>query len=382
MVVKSLKTIFCCFTLTTFLLVGCASNKVKSPDPGKINSKTTFAYPSPDKKIAKLLHDYRKKGSLSTLQKDPEFYAKNIITWQMEHGGFGLHDAAFYQQPWDGKRKRSEWVSKGRELGNFDDYATVAEIRYLAEVYNLSEDARLKSSIKTSIARSLEFIFKSQYDNGGWPQVYPKRYKRVYSNNVTLNDDAMIRTMVLLSDILVDLAPFNNDLVDESFKQQIFPRLDAAVNYLLKTQIKNNNELTIWSAQYHPITNKPAPARSYELISKSSRESVGVLAYLMNWPQQTEEVKAAVTGGIAWYRSNQIDNIVLRKGEFIEQHGAELWYRFYEVDNDTPFFAGRDGIKKYDLASVEEERRKNYSWGRNYASKLLQAVPRYFEILK
>ena len=87
-------------------------------------------YPSPDKQLSKLLAIYRKKGSLSTLTEAPERYAANMITWQMEHGGFGLHDVSFYENPWDGVKKRSEWVSKNRELGNFDDYATVAEVRF------------------------------------------------------------------------------------------------------------------------------------------------------------------------------------------------------------------------------------------------------------
>lgn len=361
------------------LLASCTLNKA-SPS-SNIKAPLSFAetYPSADPLVAKLLHSYRKIASLTTLSTDTERYAHNIISWQMDHGGFGLHDASFYESPWDGVTKRSEWKSKGRELGNFDDGATVAEIRFLAQTYQQSTDARLKADIKTSIARCLQFIFKAQYQNGGWPQVYPKRFNRTYSNNVTLNDDAMIRTMVLLSDILANIPPFQGDLVAEEIQLNIYPRLNLAVNYLLKVQIKNANKLTIWSSQYDPQTYAPAPARSYERVSKSGRESVGVLAYLMNWPERSEQVLAAVSAGIAWYDANKIKNKVLNKGVFSKKLGAELWYRFYEVDRDIPFFAGRDGVKKYDLDQVEEERRKGYSWGDNYASKVLLAAPRYFD---
>lgn len=335
-------------------------------------------YPSNDRQVSKLLKSYRKKGSLAKLTKDPERFAKNIISWQMDHGGFGLHDASFYQQPWDGVQRRSEWLSKGRELGNFDDDATVAEVRYLAEVYQQTADSALKLAIKTSIERCLQFIFTAQYTNGGWPQVYPKRYNRSYSNNVTLNDNAMIRTMVLLSDVLANITPFDTDLVADTTKNTIYPRLASAVEYLLKAQINNNQQLTLWSSQYNPENYAPASARSYELVSKSGKESVGVLSYLMNWPEQTDAVIAAVTGGVAWYENNKVKNLALYQGEFVEQTGAELWYRFYEVDSSVPFFAGRDGIKKYDLAQVAEERRKGYSWGDHYASKVLRAAPRYF----
>ena len=250
---------------------------------------------------------------------------------------------------------------------------------FLAEVYAHSQNKHLKAAIKASVQRCLQFIFTAQYSNGGWPQVYPKRYNREYSNNVTLNDDAMIRTMVLLSDILAKVAPFDNNLVAKSTKKRIYPQLKKAVNYLLKAQIRNNHELTLWSSQYDPKTYAPASARSYELESKSGRESVGVLAFLMNWPEQTQRVIAAVSGGITWYETNKVENIVLHKGVYSEQEGAELWYRFYEVDSNVPFFSGRDGIKKYDVAEIEEERRKGYSWGSNYASKILMASSRYFE---
>ena len=368
--------------LATCLLVGCVLKSEHSAITEKPSLKAPFVYPSAAPKVAKLLNTYRKQGSLSKFNNNTEHYARNIISWQMEHGGFGLHDASFYQKPWDGKLKRSVWVSKGRELGNFDDDATISEIRFLAEVYAKTIDANLKSLIKVSINDCLGFIFKSQYENGGWPQVYPMRYKRSYSNNVTLNDDAMVRIMVLLSDIIANIAPFDTDLVSDDIKSNIYPRLTSAVEYLLDAQIINNNSLTIWSSQYDLKTGVPASARSYELVSKSGRESVGVLAYLMNWPQQNEKVVNAISSALDWYDANKVENIVLNKGEFAEKTGAELWYRFYEVNSNVPFFAGRDGIKKYDLALVEGERRKGYSWGGNYASKVLRAAPFYFKELE
>lgn len=367
-------------TLSTALVTQAKNASVIEPTkPSVVFSK---GYPSSNQQISELLNKYRKLGSLATLTKTPERYAGNIISWQMDHGGFGLHDASFYENPWDGIQQRSQWISKGIELGNFDDSATVAEVRFLAQVYSQSNNAAVKKAIKAAVARCLDFIFTAQYSHGGWPQVYPKRYGRTYSNNVTLNDDAMIRTMVLLSDILAKVPPFDTNLVRKPHKKRIYPKLTKAVDYLLKAQISNNNELTIWSSQYNQETYAPASARSYELVSKSGRESVGVLAYLMNWPEQTNEVIKAVTAGVTWYETNKIENVVLHKGVFSEKEGAELWYRFYEVDSNVPFFAGRDGIKKYDLSEVEEERRNGYSWGNNYASKILRAAPSYFDAQK
>ena len=167
MELKIRKYVYSWLVLATCLLVGCVLKSEHSAITEKPSLKAPFVYPSAAPKIAKLLNAYREQGSLSKFNNNTEHYARNIISWQMEHGGFGLHDASFYQKPWDGKLKRSVWVSKGRELGNFDDDATISEIRFLAEVYAKTIDANLKSLIKVSINDCLEFIFKSQYENGG-----------------------------------------------------------------------------------------------------------------------------------------------------------------------------------------------------------------------
>jgi PelA/Pel-15E family pectate lyase len=94
----------------------------------------------------------------------------------------------------------------------------------------------------------------------------------------------------------------------------------------------------------------------------------------MNWPIQTKGVRQSIQAGVSWYKANKVENLQLIDGEFTPSPNSELWYRFYEIESDTPFFAGRDGIKRYQLSEVEEERRKGYSWAGNYASKLLKAA--------
>ncbi|MGV2795158.1 pectate lyase, partial [Clostridium perfringens] len=117
--------------------------------------------------------------------------AKNIVSWQMEHGGWSK--AIDYDKAWDGKAPRSAWLGpNGEELGMIDNDATTTEIRFLAEVYRETKDEALKDSI----LKGLDFLLAMQYDNGGFPQVYPKRGKvgerEQYSNFVTYNDGAMI----------------------------------------------------------------------------------------------------------------------------------------------------------------------------------------------
>ncbi len=48
-----------------------------------------------------------------------------------------------------------------------------------------------------------------------------------------------------------------------------------------------------------------------------------------------------------------------------------MWARFYDLETCKPFFSGRDGLKKYTLAEIENERRIHYAWYGTWANELL-----------
>jgi PelA/Pel-15E family pectate lyase len=100
----------------------------------------------------------------------------------------------------------------------------------------------------------------------------------------------------------------------------------------------------------------------------------------MNWPSQTLKVQRAVKAGIDWFQRTLVADLWHDKkttGLIQSKQGKWFWYRFYEIEKDTPFFCGRDGVKKYDLAEVEWERRSGYNWGGDYGSHLLKAYNFY-----
>ena len=47
-----------------------------------------------------------------------------------------------------------------------------------------------------------------------------------------------------------------------------------------------------------------------------------------------------------------------------------LWARFYTLEDNRPFFCGRDGIMKFDVSEIEYERRTGYSWYNGNGEKL------------
>jgi PelA/Pel-15E family pectate lyase len=55
-----------------------------------------------------------------------------------------------------------------------------------------------------------------------------------------------------------------------------------------------------------------------------------------------------------------------------DPNAPPLWARFYEIGTNRPFFCGRDGVKKYDIAEIESERRNGYAWYGAWPARLPQ----------
>ena len=135
----------------------------------------------------------------------------------------------------------------------------------------------------------------------------------------------------------------------------------------MKCQIRVAGKLTVWCAQHDEITLEPRPARSYELVSLSGNESAGLLHLLTSLENPSPEVIRAVHAGAAWFDAVKLTGIrevkVDGDKKLIRDPAAPpLWARFYEIDTNRPFYCGRDGVKRYDIAEIEAERRNGYAW--------------------
>lgn len=308
--------------------------------------------------------------------------ADNIVSWQMPHGGF-YKLPANYGARWDGSTARSGWFGAGKvELGTIDNDATVTEILVLANLYGRSGNLAYRDSAR----RALDFLLNMQYPSGGFPQVYPARTGTVYSNYVTFNDDAMVRVLILLDHAARQKAPLDGDLFTARQRARLTPAIDLAVDFIVKAQIVQHGVKTVWCAQHDPVNYAPLGGRAYELASKSGKESVLILAFLMSRPQ-TAAVAAAAKAGIAWFKSSAVqrkDTAYKRTqatdtSPFVSEAGSTVWYRFYDLAADTGFFSGRLPTdqppgkgKQYDIMLVEPERRYGYQWGGNYGDALFE----------
>ncbi|SHK63076.1 pectate lyase [Fibrobacter sp. UWEL] len=342
------------------------------------------AYEPPAVAVSKI-NSYRGYSELTSAASgmDIDQYAYNMTTWQISNGGFYKAMASSYKNAYTGGNK-SEWRSaSGGDLATIDNNATVQELRLLAIRYKETTNSNYKSAFKSSFNKGINFLLTMQRANGGLPQVWPKRGN--YSDHITLNDNAMIRAMVTMMDIANKTAPFDSDIIDDATRAKMGSAMDKAIDYLLKAQIKNDGNLTVWCAQHDTSNYQPRGARAYELPSKSGNESMGVVWFLMNWPNQTPEIQAAVKGAIAWYKKNKNANTAWNKttGAY-EKSGSSLWYRFYEVNNDQFFFCDRGGesTKSYNYMTISEERRTGYQWAGDYGSAILSAEQPYLTALE
>ncbi len=149
------------------------------------------------------------------------------------------------------------------------------------------------------------------------------------------------------------------------------------MQYILKSQWKQNGKLTVWCAQHGATDYLPKSARAYELESLSGSESAGLIAFLMTQPQTTE-IQTAVKAGLTWFNSPNTyldgytyDSTQAKTNPIVKKSGSRMWYRFYDLNTNKGFFSDRDGSKFYDITKMSEERRTGYSWGGAYGEKIL-----------
>ena len=341
-------------------------------------------YVPPSTAVSKV-NSYRGYSELTSAASgmDIDQYAYNMTTWQIENGGFYKAMADKYKSAYSGGQK-SEWRAKdGGDLGTIDNNATIQEMRLLALRYKETTNSNYKAAFKTSFNKALNFILTMQRSTGGLPQVWPKRGN--YSDHVTLNDNAMVRAMVTMMDIANKTSPFDSDIIDDATRAKMQGAMDKAIDYLLKAQIVNNGNLTVWCAQHDTANYAPRPARAYELESKSGSESAGVVWFLMNWPKQTEAIQNAVKGAISWYKKNRLkDKAFSKTAGVVDKSGSSLWFRFYEVNSDDYFYCDRDGAstKTQDFMKISAERRTGYQWAGDYGSAILSSEAAYLEALE
>ncbi|NIK31147.1 PelA/Pel-15E family pectate lyase [Xanthomonas arboricola] len=257
-----------------------------------------------------------------------------------------------------------------------DNKATTYEIGYLSTLYKTEKNAKYVAAAK----RGVDYLLTAQYANGGWPQFYPDLSS--YHHQITYNDDAMVRVLNLLQDISEGKGD-TGALLRASHGARARQAVTKGLECVLTTQVKIGGTLTIWGAQYDEVTLKPAKARAYELASLASSESVSIVRFLMRQPTPSAQIKASVEAAARWFDTHRMRDLATKKIDdptqetgqdviLVAQPGASLWARFYDLQNQRPLYANRDGKALTEYMQVPNERRVGYAWHGTWPDKLLK----------
>jgi PelA/Pel-15E family pectate lyase len=290
--------------------------------------------------------------------------ADNVVLYQRDAGGWpkNIDMAAILTEA----QKANVSKQKPEDDSTIDNGSTYTQLTYLARVYTAKKIERHSQAF----IKGVDYLLRAQHASGGWPQYYPNLTG--YYKHITFNDGAMIGVMRLLRDIADNKPAYR--FLDEDRRLKAERAVGLGIECILKTQIVVEGKRTVWCAQHDEVTLAPAPARSFEPVSLSGGESVGVVRFLMGIDRPSDRVIEAVESAIAWFKLSKLSGVRLAEQPDPSTPGdrdrvvvsdpsaGPLWARFYEIGTNRPIFAGRDGIIKYKLSDIEEERRDNYVW--------------------
>lgn len=335
-----------------------------------------------------------------------KYFRDGIKHWQMQHpeGSYPRWDETdfihiadnivAYQNEDGGWMKNIDWLAKlnpdsviasltpKRRRSTIDNRNVIPQITYLADVYQRTGNEKYRQAAE----RGIEYIINTQKENGGW--------RGWDADAITFNDDVTTNVMQFLCDV-VQGDPLFKWLSRDDINH-IAAAYHKGIDVILRCQVVQNGVKTIWAQQHDNITYEPVKARSYELPGLSAPESSQILLMLMSIDNPSQEVKEAITCGVKWMWNNRIEGIKVEKivigtdsvtGKNIYDRVVvkdstvrrPIWARYYNLENNKPFFCRRSGEKVWRLADVDYERRIGYGWYGRQPMEVLKEYPDWAE---
>ena len=319
---------------------------------------------------------------------DARRVADNVVSFQTPAGGWSKNTDFTRKPRQPGELFGAENVSDHSVLGDFDkpddshwnyvgtfdNDSTTTELRYLAKVISADKNGPADAAYVKSFEHGLDYIFNSQFPNGGWPQVWP--LQGGYHDEITLNDDAMLHVVVFLRDVSSGANEFS--FVTSELRAKAAAGWKRGLDCLLAAQLKVDGKLTGWCQQYDEVTLQPASARNYEMPALTSSESATIVLFLIQLPDPDAKTVTAVHAACAWFEKTKIMG---KKNTGTGADGRKLvddpgngpiWSRYYEIGTDRPIFGDRDKSIHDDVDEISKERRKGYGWYRDTPKRVLE----------
>lgn len=258
--------------------------------------------------------------------------AASALIWGQSYEG-GWH----YMIDFAGDRSLKEWYrtigKNGWRLEEFqhyygndtyDDDVTSDAARFILRMYL----EKLDPKYKPVLDKAINFVMKSQYPIGGWPQRYPLKYDfnkeghPDYTSFYTFNDDVIWENTNFLIQCYLTLG-------EERFLDPII----RGMNFFIISQQGSG----AWAQQYD-MKLQPASARTYEPPALLPRATYANAMLLIKFYEYTGDRKflAGVPSAIQWLEKTKLPSNMTENGNYTHS-------LFVETGTDKPIFVHRKG---------------------------------------
>lgn len=240
----------------------------------------------------------------------------------------------------------------------FDDDITSDAARFLLRIYL----EKLDPTYKPSLDKAINFILKSQYSSGGWPQRYPLKYdfgkqgNPDYTSFYTFNDDVIWENVHFLIQCYQTLG-------EERFLDPIL----RGMNFYLNAQA----DCGAWGQQLN-MQFQTAGARTYEPAAFLPSTTCENAILLLKFYEFTGDKKflVQVPKAIKWLEETKLPNhqiegtrthptfveVETNKAIYVHRKGSNVKFGYYYIDkNDQNLLGHYSGKRTIELDRLKAE---------------------------
>ena len=268
--------------------------------------------------------------------------ANTLIWGQLECGGWN------YVFDFAGENSLKSWYDTVGKNGwrleefqhyygnaTYDDAGTMEAAKFLLRMYVEKNDPAFRPALE----KTIDFVLKSQYPVGGWPQRYPLMYdhpfqgKKDYSSFITLNDD-----------VIPDATEFLIQCYQAMGLQGVKEPIMRAMYLMISLQ--QGEPYAGWADQYTVDDLKPAHARSYEPRSVNTGTTVRLVNLMMDYYKLTADTRflSGIPAAIRFLESMKLPESDVKKWKSQSTNPeAILVPRFVDPDTGKPLYVHRKG---------------------------------------
>ena len=241
----------------------------------------------------------------------------------------------------------------------FDDDITSDAARFILRMYI----EKLDPSYKPALDKAINFILKSQYPLGGWPQRYPLKYDfnkeghPDYTSYYTYNDDVIWENVHFLMQCYLTLG--EERFLDPIRRGMNFYLISQDANGAWGQQLNMNIETT-GARTYEPSAYLPSTTFDNAMLLLKFYQYTGDKKYLervpatIKWLEETVLPSEKTASGK--YSHPTYVELGTNKPIYVHRKGSNVKYGYYFVDyNDEKLLGHYGGKTKIWIESLRKE---------------------------